>query len=181
MADKINVNRSNITLFIKGSIMPSIEKMIEVSKVFNTSVDVLLGRPRLSSSPDGKIEYCLKTSILLTGELKYSFGITDDAEKKAFIYIEDKKLIDYILESTSQSDFLSLVYILNLELGLEYNAFTNNNVDILVEVEDRIQEMYIDLGYSARLSLINYDTYVYDWLKLSSEEKIKKMEEIYSK
>lgn len=164
--------------------MPSIEKLIEVSKIFDAPLDTLLGRPRLSAVPDGKIEYCFKTtSILLSGEFKYSFGIVDNDEKKAFLYIEDieEDLINYLLESTSQTDFLALVYLLNKKLGLDYDAFENNNIDILVKVENMYQEIYIDLGYSARLALINYSEYVDNWLRLSTSEKIKKLEEIYSK
>ena len=185
LADKINVSKAAIGQFVKGNSMPSIEKLIEISNVFQISIDTLLGRPKLLNNPDGTLEYCLKTSNdLLEGELKYSFGILDNnADKKAFLFIDEinGKLIDYLLESHSQTDFLALVYLLNKKLSLDYDAFENNNVDILIKLNDHYQEIYIDLGYSARLSLIKYENYVSDWLELSAVEKIQKIKEIYEK
>ena len=64
---------------------------------------------------------------------------------------------------------------------MDYDAFENNNVDILIKLNDHYQEIYIDLGYSARLSLIKYENYVSDWLELSTDEKIQKIKEIYEK
>ena len=53
LADKINVSKAAIGQFVKGNSMPSIEKLIEISNVFQISIDTKLPRPKIINKPDG--------------------------------------------------------------------------------------------------------------------------------
>lgn len=184
LGNEINTTRQAISRLLHGNTLPSIEKLILISEFFNISLDDLFGRKKLLENPDGQLNYSIKTAdCILEGTLIYSFGVLNDKTFKNFLFLNDTegRLITYILNSQSQSDFLSLAYLINQKLGLGYDAFDNNNIDLIIKVNDIYQEIYIDMPYSARVTPVSYSDYVNEWLQLSTEEKKFKIEQIYTK
>ncbi|MBB5337600.1 helix-turn-helix domain-containing protein [Pectinatus brassicae] len=182
LANEIGISRQAISQFANGANLPSLEKLIALAEYFNVSMDFLLGRSVLLKKPDGILEYCFKaTKSLQIGKIKYSFGILRNGNFfKRFLFVDEIEgdLIDVIIDSTSQYEFLSLTYLLNQELDLNYDALHNNGVDIIIKYRGKYQELCIDMAESARFGYVDYEKYLDDWLKLSSEEKVKRINEI---
>lgn len=48
ISEKINVNQGNYSRYENGSLMPTIETMIELSAFYNVSIDYLLGKDKIN-------------------------------------------------------------------------------------------------------------------------------------
>lgn len=52
LAKKIGVGRTTITRYETGEISPDIDKLIELSNIFDCSLDYLLGKSNVKNAPD---------------------------------------------------------------------------------------------------------------------------------
>lgn len=186
LARFIGISPQSIDKITKGNNFPTIENLVSIANFFNVSLDFLTGRSKLYEEPTGEIDYAFKDeSGLLIGKFKYIFGVkisSDPNFNAKFLYLEELEgtFIKKILDSNSQFEFISLAYFLNNRLQLNYDAFRNNGIDIIIKENDVYQEIYIEYGgSSARLSLTNsYNSkYVEYWVSLPIEEKKKLLKE----
>lgn len=160
----------------------------------------------LMLNPDGALEYnlfvpILKTikndvnsisfnlgSKLMTGTLNYSFGIREGIEyfshiNNSFLFIQDKNdFIDYLInDSKNQGDFLSLVYLINQKLGLNYDAIDYNGITLIIKLDEKYWDLHTNFSSPVTISPINYSDYIEAWLNLSIDEKKVKLSKLYSK
>lgn len=103
VADKLNLNRSTITNYERGYIMPTSAKLPEIAKFFNVSVGYLLGETDFLTERDAiynfekmkksgyimhdlqRIFEDLKEQIALDEELTYKNELITDSQKDLII------------------------------------------------------------------------------------------------
>lgn len=77
--------------------------------------------------------------------------------------------------------FLSLVYVLHQKTGIEYDAFKNNRVDLLVKRGNTYYEVAIDEAESAKTHMLAYDDEIIkQWVALSCNEKKNILKDYYT-
>jgi transcriptional regulator with XRE-family HTH domain len=183
LADSIGLSRPAVSQFANGANLPSIEKMIDIANYFNVSLDFLVGRSLLYQKPEADLPYVFKdNNNLVIGTIRYVFGITTEKYAyRKFLYMDETEgdLIENIIRSTSQLEFLSLAYLLNNKLQLNYDAINNNGIDLLIKFQGEYREIAIEYGcYSARVTPIHYEEYISYWLGLSTKDKINQLEKL---
>lgn len=83
ISEKLQIQRSTITHYEQGRIMPTAEKLPEIANLLNTSVDYLLGRSDYINKADmaTKIRQATKDGIhdieILIGDLKQQIALDD--------------------------------------------------------------------------------------------------------
>ena len=76
--------------------------------------------------------------------------------------------------------FLSLVYLLREKIGFDYDAFHNNNVDLLTKQPGGYVEIAIDVAESARPHMPSFDgEIIEEWMSISNQERIKRLNQYY--
>ncbi len=166
-----------------GKVDPNLSTLSKIADYFNISLDYLVGRAKIVQEPEGTIEYAFADdSGVLMGEFQYVFGIYDPESFSAkFLYLKEIKgtLIKKIINSKSQFEFLALVYLLNNKLQLNYDAFQNNGVDLIIDAYGGYQELNTGMGPSTP-TLVDKSycaEKIDNWIKIPLEEKKKILEE----
>lgn len=127
-AQKLNVSTEAIRLWNSGYARPDINKIIEISNIFNVSTDYLLGKTSSMS-----LDYNYQIT-------KEKFGVSDKSMIKLAqivnnLGLEDNelklKLINYIIEEDS--------FLINLTFNLKnfYKANENKNI-----IKDELKEKF---------------------------------------
>lgn len=170
---------SKISFYVEQSLYELLDKLFKnKNRIIKHTVNQFFDNYcKLFFEPEGVLPYFIKgNNGTLQGALKYNFGIYPQPLKaRRFIYIEEKEgtLLQTIVNSSSQLEFLALTYLLNAELNLGYNAFVNNNVDLIVNFDGQYKELSIEYAYSARLSDVFYEDFIREYLTTKSKsEKI---------
>ena len=147
--------------------------------------------PTIESQPtdDGRLLIDL-SSKLKKGKFKYSFAlIKHDSIYRSYLILDEIEgnFIKFVLEKSKNKDnFISLVNIINQQLGLNYDAYNYNRVALVIKIYD---EHYYDfhLNISSPMAATTgrlttgEEEYIAAWLNLSTNEKIQKLKEIYEK
>lgn len=155
-AQKLNVSTEAIRLWISGYARPDINKIIEISNIFNVSTDYLLGKTSSTS-----LDYDYQIT-------KEKFGISDKSMTKLAqvvnnLGLEDNelklKLINYIIEDDS--------FLINLTFNLKNFYRANENKNIMKdEIKEKFNISSLDISRYALIKLFeNFidDTYVEFW------------------
>lgn len=113
LADKLNVNRSTVTLYETGVNEPPIEKLNKLSILYNVSIDYIIGKTNYKNELDAwtawkemdktrfnnnKFEVILESlieQVSLDDELTFEDKILSDKQKE--IIIKQLKLINDLL------------------------------------------------------------------------------------
>ena len=147
--------------------------------------------PTIESQPtdDGRLLIDL-SSKLKKGKFKYSFALIKQYSiYRSYLFLDEIEgdFIDFVLEKSKNKDnFISLVNIINQQLGLNYDAYNYNRVALVIKIYD---ENYYDfnLNISSPMAATTgrlttgEEEYIAAWLNLSTNEKIQKLKEIYEK
>ena len=147
--------------------------------------------PTIESQPtdDGRLLIDL-SSKLKKGKFKYSFALIKQYSiYRSYLFLDEIEcdFIDFVLEKSKNKDnFISLVNIINQQLGLNYDAYNYNRVALVIKIYD---EHYYDfhLNISSPMAATTgrlttgEEEYIAAWLNLSTNEKIQKLKEIYEK
>ena len=140
--------------------------------------------------PIGK-EYIFQELVnpIHKGKFKYSFALIKQYSiYRSYLFLDEIEgdFIDFVLEKSKNKDnFISLVNIINQQLGLNYDAYNYNRVALVIKIYD---EHYYDfhlnidslITTTSRLTLIE-EKYINAWLELSTTEKIQELKRIYEK
>ena len=193
LANYLNVTRQSVSRFTKGNILPSTENLIAIADFFNISIDELLGRKNVFSAPNTTNFDSNRTVFNLLnnpdGIFKYSFALIKQYSiYRSYLFLDEIEgdFIDFVLEKSKNKDnFISLVNIINQQLGLNYDAYNYNRVALVIKIYD---EHYYDfhlnidslITTTSRLTLIE-EKYINAWLELSTTEKIQELKRIYEK
>ena len=144
--------------------------------------------PTIESQPtdDGRLLIDL-SSKLKKGKFKYSFAlIKHDSIYRSYLILDEIEgnFIKFVLEKSKNKDnFISLVNIINQQLGLNYDAYNYNRVALVIKIYD---EHYYDfhLNISSPMAATTErlttgeEEYIAAWLNLSTNEKIQKLKEL---
>ena len=126
--------------------------------------------PTIESQPtdDGRLLIDL-SSKLKKGKFKYSFALIKQYSiYRSYLFLDEIEgdFIDFVLEKSKNKDnFISLVNIINQQLGLNYDFHLN--IDSLITT-------------TSRLTLLK-EKYINAWLELPIAEKIQELKRIYEK
>lgn len=141
--------------------------------------------PTIESQPtdDGRLLIDL-SSKLKKGKFKYSFALIKQYSiYRSYLFLDEIEgdFIDFVLEKSKNKDnFISLVNIINQQLGLNYDAYNYNRVALVIKIYD---EHYYDFhlnisspmaATTSKLTLIE-EKYIDAWLELSTTEKIQEL------
>ena len=143
--------------------------------------------PIIESQPtdDGRLLIDL-SSKLKKGKFKYSFAlIKHDSIYRSYLILDEIEgnFIKFVLEKSKNKDnFISLVNIINQQLGLNYDR-----VALVIKIYD---EHYYDFHLNVDLSVpvptvskltLLKEKYINVWLELPIAEKIQELKRIYEK
>ena len=179
------VSLSTLNGMLTGKQSYSTENLIAIADFFNVSLDFLIGRSKLYSEPEGEIQYIFKgEKEIYAGRIHYVFGIVpyDEGRPKQFLVIDETEghFLHDAIESKGAFMFLSLVYLLREKIGFDYDAFQNNNVDLLTKQPGGYVEIAIDVAESARPHMPSFDgEIIEEWMSISNQERIKRLNQYY--
>lgn len=176
----------------KTSVQLLIEELDKLEAEYRTSTN---GK-KLFHNPDGELFYYFSVEdtmqpdfmkcrgIELQGDLKYSFGIFQDPERKQnrhFLYldsIKDSSIYPYLLTGRGHIVFLALVSFINWKLGFQYNPYNPDNMDIIIAEESKSFSRFVRIemieNSPTRLSIISteYCNFLDEYLKKLTIEKV---------
>ena len=146
LAEIIGVSAGAISQFCSGASLPSADTLCKLANVLGVSSDYLLGLTDellypLADKPEGVLPYWIvlkDKAPPISGTFRYVYGIYPYEDRK-FLYLDEQPggtFIKNIIDSRSQSSFLSLTSLLNWELKYNYNPFNRENMDILFTFRD---------------------------------------------
>lgn len=148
--------------------------------------------PTIESQPtdDGRLLIDL-SSKLKKGKFKYSFALIKHYSiYRSYLILDEIEgnFIKFVLEKSKNKDnFISLVNIINQQLGLNYDAYNYNRVALVIKIYD---EHYYDFHLNVDLSVpvptvskltLLKEKYINAWLELPIAEKIQELKRIYEK
>lgn len=113
LSNKLNIQRTTITNYEKGNIMPTSDNLPEIATILNTSVDYLLGRTDYINKQEmtSQIRKSLKDGIhdieILISDLKEQVALDEELTYKENILTDKQRDIimdqlDLILKIISQ-------------------------------------------------------------------------------
>ena len=184
VADILGVKKRTIFAYEKDDVKPSYENLLKLADYFNVSLDFMVGRSKIYSEPEGQLPYVFKDENgLCIGKIDYVFGafMSGNFPRQFLVVTEsDGHFIRDAMDSDAAFKFLTLVYFLHQKIGIEYDAFQNNRVDLLTKLGDTYVEIAIDEAESAKPHMLAYDEQIIkDWIILSREKKIEILKEYY--
>ncbi len=185
LSQELGISRPAVSQLANGVNLPSVENLIAIADFFNVSLDFLIGRSKLYSEPEGEIQYIFKgEKEIYAGRIHYVFGIVpyDEGRPKQFLVIDETEghFLHDAIESKGAFMFLSLVYLLREKIGFDYDAFHNNNVDLLTKQPGGYVEIAIDVAESARPHMPSFDgEIIEEWMSISNQERIKRLNQYY--
>ena len=193
MSETLGISPPSVSQLAAGKNLPSLETLIKAADFFGVSLDFLVGRSPLYSSPEGEIKYVFRgekgISDIYVGKIKYLFGISPfenletNSLPRQFLLIEEVEgefLADTI-HSKGAFMFLSLVCLLNHEIGFEYDPFHNNNADLIIQADGSYNEISIDIAESVGLHALSFNEEdVTLWLAMPNAERLKKLQHFYT-
>lgn len=185
VADILGVKKRTIFAYEKSDVNPSYENLLKLADYFNVSLDFMVGRSKLFAEPEGTISYVIKgEDKLYIGDIDYIFGALIVGQyPRQFLIITEKTrgLIYDSIDSMGAFMFLSLVYLLHQKTGIEYDAFKNNRVDLLIKRGNTYYEVAIDEAESAQTHMLTYDDEIIKkWVALSCDEKKNILKDYYT-
>lgn len=157
-----------------------------------TSLEYKIFVPTIESQPtdDGRLLIDL-SSKLKKGKFKYSFALIKHYSiYRSYLILDEIEgnFIKFVLEKSKNKDnFISLVNIINQQLGLNYDAYNYNRVALVIKIYD---EHYYDFHLNVDLSVpvptvskltLLKEKYINAWLELPIAEKIQELKRIYEK
>ena len=148
IANIIGITSGGLSQILSGATFPSADKIAHLARVLEVKTDYLLGLTdelpcQLSNSPEGILPYWIslnKGDAGIHGSFRYVYGIYPQENRK-FLYLDEQPggtFIKSIINSMSQSNFLSLTSLLNWELKFNYNPFGRGNTDIVFTFTNKI-------------------------------------------
>ena len=193
MAETLGIAPPSVSQLASGKNLPSLETLIKTADFFGVSLDFLVGRSPLYSSPEGEIKYVFRgekgVSDIYVGKLKYIFGISPfenqetNSLPRQFLLItevEGNFLADTI-RSKGAFMFLSLVCLLNHEIGFEYDPFHNNNVDLIIQLDGSYGKIAIDIAENVSFHALSFNEEdVIRWIAMPNSERLKKLQHFYT-
>ena len=148
--------------------------------------------PTIESQPtdDGRLLIDL-SSKLKKGKFKYSFALIKHYSiYRSYLILDEIEgnFIKFVLEKSKNKDnFISLVNIINQQLGLNYDAYNYNRVALVIKIYDEHYynfHLNVDLSVPvptvSKLTLLK-EKYINAWLELPIAEKIQELKRIYEK
>ncbi|WP_288935438.1 helix-turn-helix domain-containing protein [uncultured Acidaminococcus sp.] len=184
VADILGVKKRTIFAYEKNDVKPSYENLLKLADYFNVTLDFLVGRSKIYAEPEGKVSYAIKgVRKLYVGDIDYVFGALMVGQyPRQFMLITEKEkgLIYDAIDSRGSFLFLSLVYLLHQNTGIEYDAFQNNRVDLLIKQHNTYYEIAIDRAESPMPHALSYDEeIVKEWVAKPNKEKKEILEQYY--
>ncbi len=193
MAETLGITSPSVSQLATGKNLPSIETLIRTADYFNVTLDFLVGRSPLYSAPEGEIKYVFRgekgISDIYAGRVKYIFGISpfENLQKnvlpRQFLLVSETEgnFLAYAIRSKGAFMFLSLVCLLNHEIGFEYNPFRNNNADLIIRHDGSYAEISIDVAESVGFHALSFDEKDLDrWIEMPNSERLKKLQHYYT-
>ena len=91
LSEKIGIDNSQLSKIEKGKMMPTLHQLMEISSIFNVSLDWLIGREELKEEPinqDPPASNNDKYITLLEAQVKDKEAIIKEKEEKEAMYKE---------------------------------------------------------------------------------------------
>jgi transcriptional regulator with XRE-family HTH domain len=147
-------------------------------------------------NPDGKVFYSFSVEdtmqpdvmkckgITLAGDLKYTFGIFQDAktrQSRHFLYLDFTKtssIYPYLHTGRGHIVFLALVSFINWKLGFQYNPYNPGNMDLIIALDSEKTSKFASIGMTKDTPLlvsnisIEYCNFIEEYLNKTTTEKI---------
>lgn len=184
LAKELGISRPSLIQLVNGKNLPSVGTLVATADFFHVSIDFLIGHTKLYSEPEGKFDYYVAgpKRKMYNGTIKYTFGIIEGGGNFPcrFLFIEELEgvWLEELLDDREDDElkFLALLYLLHRELGFEYDAFSNNGVDLLVrDKQGRYRELAAEPGSAAMVHPYMNGDLVGQWVKLPLEQKVRRL------